>query len=1076
MEISASYHQERLWFIDTFEAGNIYEHNPVYHNIPLIMEIRGEVDKEKLEKSILEVIKRHEVLRTTIITKDNRPVQEIKGKTDVGFKLEECDIPGNAGDGANGSVVTLAVDYAQQPFRLNGESLIRGKLVHVSERLHILVIGIHHIILDRYSSGIISREILSIYSACLKGNLPGLPDPAAHYGDFSQWQHGFSDDTLEPLLFYWKRKLKGKLQPLGIPTDRPRAPIHIYRSGWYSFSFPGTLNSKIRDFTNRQGIDYFTLLLAAFKTLLYRYCSQEEIVVGSAVNNRNQPGTEAIVGPLANLLVLRSFLGERMTFHRLLSQLRQTVKEAYQYRLMPFDKLVLELKPDVDMSRTALFDVLFQYEDNPFHLPRVEGLEIKIMETNLGRGKYDLDLLIKRDGERFSGVLVYNREYHCDSTISRLIGHYMVLLAGVSDQPHGELSRFDLLTEGERRQLLLEWNRPDIDYPLDKTIHRLFEEQAAGTPGHTALVSEAQLQITYRELDEKSGRLAHMLRQRGVQPDSIVGIMMERSIEMIIAILGILKAGGAYLPIDMDYPEERKQYMLADSSARILLTNLSEGHHFHHSSNQFSTHHSGNLAYIIYTSGTTGQPKGCMISHKNVISLLKNKIQPFDFNEGDVWTMFHRYNFDFSVWEMYGALLYGGKLIVIPKEVTRDPGCYLEVLGRGGVSVLNQTPSAFYQLSDVEVRRVARRLHLRWIIFGGEALKPARLKQWKEKYPDTRFMNMFGITETTIHVTYKEIGEREMDLNTGNIGGPLSTLSVYVIDRNLSLVPVGVPGELVVAGEGLARGYLNRPELTNEKFLRGSRGQFLQKEPPGRRRQKIYRSGDLGRWLPDGDIEYLGRIDHQVKIRGFRIELGEIESKLSEHKDVKEAVVILKRDKNGEPYLCAYVVGAGEGVCREYLSGKLPDYMIPSFFVQLDRIPMTGNGKIDRKVLPEPGEYRPDLQQTYVEPETQLEIKIAGMWKEVLQVGKVGSCDNFFELGGNSLKAVQLRGKLEESLEREIPVVVLFEHVTIRSFTGYLQESATEKSGMGSDRRIDRSEVLERARQSRSKHRSKRKI
>jgi syringomycin synthetase protein SyrE len=1130
VQLPASYHQERLWFIDRFEAGYIYPSGPVYHNIPLLLEIDGALNIELLEQSIKEVIRGHQALRTRVITRDNRPFQSIRPSVD--FHLEVKDALQGPGDGLSETAVKLAVEETQRPFLPDQDQgpLIRGLLMKIKDNSKfLLVITVHHIIADRYSLEILAREILSYYEA-FPGNKPSpqLEDSSFQYGDFSQWQRAFSDHQIESLLFYWRWKLRGKLQALELPTDRPRAPIHIYQSGWHPFAFAETLNDKINSFV---GHNNHLVLLAAFKTLLYHYSGQEEIVVGTGMRNRTQPGTEGIIGPIANLVVLRSFLTRGTTFNELLSQLKKAVAEARKYQVMPFDRLVLELKPDVDMSRTALFDVLFQYEENPFQLPEVGNLKINAIETNLGWGKYDLNLLIQRNEDRFSGVLVYNRDYHNESTISRLIGHFMVLLEEVLSAPHQKISQFNLLTVEEHQQLLIEWNQPQIDYPKGKTIHGIFREQAAVRPDAIAVQGQIvgaqgtvpvpmdHVSLTYKELNEKSNQLAYVLRQKGVAADTIVAMLMERSVEMIVAILGILKAGGAYLPIDPDYPQERIDFILKDSNARILLkkseiriskseTNPNDQNSndqnkksmpivldFEHLDFEFVSSFgfrasdllSSNLAYVIYTSGTTGQPKGCLITHKNVISLLKNKIQAFDFNENDVWTMFHQYNFDFSVWEMYGALLYGGKLIVIPRMVTRDPGQYLEILKREKVTVLNQTPSAFYRLSAAEMSQSGFRLYIRYVIFGGEALNPAKLKQWKVKYPGTRLINMFGITETTIHVTYKEIGGKEIECGTGNIGRPVSTLTAYVVGRDFNLLPIGIPGELCVGGEGLARGYLNRPELTakkfiNKKFLRGVQGgSFYKKSPPGRRRPNLYKSGDLVKLLENGDMEYLGRIDHQVQIRGFRIELGEIENQLSSHRAVKEAVVICIEDDReaGDKTLCACIVsdkGLDAVEMRDFLSRRLPGYMVPSLFKRVDHIPLTPNGKVDGKALRSSG-TRLGAGAEYVPPATPTETRIAGIWREILKLDKneveIGIHDNFFDIGGTSMDVVRVNAKIAEEFEKQIPIVTMYKYTTIRALSGFLDRGeAGDQDMVSEEKRADR---IQKGRADKNKMRDKRK-
>ncbi len=1067
MKIPTSYHQERLWFIDMFESGYLYESSPTYHNIPLILDIKGPLDVRMLEQSIRGVINRHEALRTQIITEEDKPFQQVN--REINFNLSVLDL--NLTNDGNGkgyeAAVFSAIEEANRSFLLHKDPLIRGKLIRFEQQRFILVVTIHYILADRYSIGILAEEILLYYKGYLKEKTPQLPDLSIHYADFSQWQRELPVKLMESLLGYWKIKLSGKLQVLELPTDRPRALAHTFQSKRQSIAFSKDLSDRIRAYGKQQGVGNFVTLLAAFKVLLHRYTGHEEIVVGTSVANRNQPDLERVIGPIANLLVLRSDFSTTPSFRRFASQLLKTVDDAYKYQLMPFDKLVSELNPDKDMSRTALFDVLFKYEDTPLYIPPVDGLEISVVETNLGWGKYDLDILVQNEGETFSGILVYNSDYYNDSTISRMIQHYMRLLDGILEEPERQISTFSLLTDQEQHQLLVEWNQSQIDYPKDKTIHEIFEEQVARTPNNIAVVGRGyrvqdtqnieavgannvrpeaktgEQQLSFKELNEKANQLARMLREKGVKPGSIVGLLMDRSFEMIIGIIGILKAGGAYLPMDPDYPEERIKFMQEDSSARILvsegievidLNQLTDSptHRLPHSITQPGP---SNLAYIIYTSGTTGKPKGSMIEHRNVVRLMFNDRNLFDFNSRDVWTMFHSYCFDFSVWEMYGALLYGGKLIVIPKAVSRDPGNYLKILKAQGVSVLNQTPSSFYNLASIEVPMPGKELRIRYIIFGGEALNPVHLKGWEHKYPETRLVNMFGITETTVHVTYKEITGQEIELNISNIGRPIPTLGTYVMDCHLNLLPIGVPGELYVGGEGVGRGYLCRSELTGKKFI----------ENPYKKEERIFKSGDLVKVLENGDMEYLGRIDNQVKIRGFRIELGEIESRLQTHPEIIDAAVLAREEgeEGGDKCLCAYIVSNNQlslSDLREYLARKLPDYMIPSHFVSLDKFPLTPNGKVDRKALPLP-EVKAGAD--YQAPTDEVEEQLVTIWSEVLRLEKdVISIDaDFFELGGHSLKATILVSKIHKDINVKVPLSEIFTNSTIRGLSRFIKKS-----------------------------------
>ncbi|HLP49098.1 MAG TPA: amino acid adenylation domain-containing protein, partial [Candidatus Kapabacteria bacterium] len=663
---------------------------------------------------------------------------------------------------------------------------------------------------------------------------------------------------------------------------------------------------------------------------------------------------------------------------------------------------------------------------------------------------------------------VYGQEY-----VERIAKHFCLAIDQVLENQQLEIRQLTLLSEEEKNSVLYEFNDTATEYPKDKTIHQLFEEQTSKTPDYIAIVGNADVEekkqrreeeknvgadereekkrrreeekrdgmhLSYRELDEQSNRLAGVLVDKGVQPDAIVGIMMERSVEMIIGIFGILKAGGAYLPIAPDYPRERIEYMLRDSGTKLLVTNDKDSetvrrwegekmilesilHHanylsFHYSS--FTIHHSSHLAYIIYTSGTTGQPKGSLIEHRNVVRLLFNDKFQFDFSDRDVWTLFHSFCFDFSVWEMYGALLYGGKLVIVPKMVARDTAEFLELINREAVTVLNQTPSAFYNLINeaLNSHQARKKLYIKYVIFGGEALNPLKLKDWLTHYPKTKLINMFGITETTVHVTLKEITEADVEINTGNIGKPIPTLSAYILDRHLKPVPVGVMGEICVGGEGVCRGYLNRVELTKEKFI----------ENPYHSCGRLYRSGDTGRFLENRDMEYLGRIDHQVKIRGFRIELGEIESQLLKFGEIKDAVVLAEETPD-EKYLCAYIVADKEFTLTElrtYLSRKLPDYMIPSYFVPLEKIPLTPNGKIDRKALPKP-EFQ--TSESYIAPSDEIEKRLVEIWSDVLGRDElhvmqlktsIGIDNNFFQLGGHSLNATIIATKIHKAFDVKI--------------------------------------------------------
>jgi amino acid adenylation domain-containing protein len=1048
-EYSLSYHQERLWFIDQFETGNVYETSPIYHNIPLILHLSGKIDCALLEQSLNAIIERHDALRTRVITENARGRQVISRQEML--RLKVVDVAGSIEQTSVESLIELAIEETRQPFILDNELPVRAALFRASQDESVLVVTVHHIIADKASLRLMAEELSEIYGALSEGRAPQLSQPIVQYHQFSQWQQSLPKDVLDSLLFYWKWQLRGKLQALELPEDHPRPAVHTFTGARNAFNMSGKLARRIAQLGSEEGSNSFAVVLAAFKALLHRYARQNEIVVGTSAACRNQPGTETVVGPFANLLVLRSSLDGNPTFRNFLAQVTRTVEQAHTHQEMPFDKLVLELKPENDMSRTALFDILFQFEEAGLAQLSVGQAKARVVETNLGYGKYDLNLSIRSEANGLTGTVVYNTDIYDDYKIEQMMRHLEVMLDAVTADPDRLIDDVVLLDAAEVERQLVTWNSTAASYPQHKTIHRLFEEQVSRTPDKTAVV-DGDSSLTYRALDERANQLAHHLQKEGVAPDTLVAVCLDKSADMIVALLAILKAGGAYLPLNTDFPEERLRFMLEDSRTAHLITtepltsNLpqqmpslilldrdSESISAQPAVPPACAAEAQNLAYCIYTSGSTGRPKGVLLEHRNVVRLMLNDKLKFDFTPDDVWTMFHSYSFDFSVWEMYGALLYGGKLVLVSESDMKDPSLFLNLLAREGVTVLNQTPSAFNNLASEALKRPETELALRYVIFGGEELHPIQLKEWRLAYPAVRLINMYGITETTVHVTFKEITEREIEANVSNIGVPIPTTTTYIVDSNLRLLPVGVPGEVCVGGGGVSRGYLDRDDLTRQKFIQN----------PYRPEERIYRSGDLAKLLPNGEMVYLGRIDDQVQIRGFRVELGEVCSHLLEHPAVAKAEIIARQLHSDTLELVAYVEPTSElnvTELRNFLAQTLPYYMVPSAFVMMKSLPMTSNGKVDRRALPEPEHMRPDLDGNFAAPRTLVEEMLAGIWMEVLKIERVGVHDNFFDLGGHSLLATQVISRIRGAFQLDIPLRALFEDPTVEALAQVVEQ------------------------------------
>ena len=1053
-----SYSQQRLWFLDQLDPGSFT------YNLFAAFRLKGDLNVVALEQSFNEIIRRHEVLRTVFKSEDGNPQQVVLPHLAIKiplFDLREL----RSVEERRSEARRMFTKEAQRPFDLATGPLVRITLLQLAEDEYVLLRAIHHIVCDGWSVGVLFHELSEIYEALSTGQPSPLADLPTQYGDYAKWQRQwFQDERLDSQLSYWKEQLDN-ITTLQLPTDRPRRTALAIRGARRFFAFSDKLSSDLKKLSREYGATLFMTLLAAFQTLLHRYSNQTDIVIGSPVAGRTRKEFDELIGFFLNMLVLRLDLSADPTFAETIARARKVCLEALSHQELPFEKLVEELHPDRNLSHNPLFQVSFAFQNTPRFPPQLTGVEVEELEVDAGIARFDLHLFMEEMDGHLQGYCDYDSNLFNADTIERLLGHFQTLLQGVVADPNQRISDLPLLTQAEKQQLLVECNQTTRDYPKAHCIHQLFEEQVEKTPHAIAVVFEDQ-QLTYRELDLRANQLAHYLRKLGVGPEVLVGLCVERSLEMVVGILAILKAGGAYVPLDPSYPKERLAFMLEDSQADVLISqsSLIEGLPAHNATvlcldrgwEEISTESQDNplplttpdnLAYVIYTSGSTGTPKGALIAHHNVVRLFRATDSWFHFGPDDIWTLFHSYAFDFSVWELWGALLHGGRLVIVPFDVSRSPREFYELLCREQVTVLNQTPSAFRQLVQAEESIIdTTRLGLRLVIFGGEELDFQSLKPWFERHGDQRpqLINMYGITETTVHVTYRPIKEADLTAGLSSlIGAPIPDLELYVLDAHGNLVPVGVPGELYVGGAGLARGYLNRAELTAERFV----GHPFD-DDEGRR---LYRSGDLVRRRADGDIEYLGRIDNQVKIRGHRIELGEIETVIAQHSEVRESVVLAREDVAGDKRLVAYIVAEKDsapsgGGLRSFLTKKLPDYMVPTAFVFLEALPLTSNGKLDGKALPAPDQTRPELEETFVAPRTFSEKILANIWAEVLKLDQLGINDNFFDLGGHSLLATQLISRIRSAFRIDLPLRTLFEWPTVAGVAQHLEATSKEEA------------------------------
>ncbi len=1027
-----SFAQARLWFLNQLEPSTLT------YNLPTALRLTGSLIVAALERSINEILRRHEALRTTFAAVDGQLVQVITPP--VNLPLSVVDLT----ELSETEQLALVQRLVQQPFDLTSGPLWQTNLLRLGESEHALLLNIHHIVFDDWSFAVFLQELTALYKAFCAGRPSPLPELPIQYADFAVWQRQWlQGEVLEKQLSYWKQQLDGAPVVVELPTDRPRPARQTYRGARQSIMLSKQVSEALKVLSQQEGVTLFMVLLAAFGTLLYRYTGQEDILVGSPIAGRNQLETEGLIGFFVNTLAMRTYLGGNPTFRELLVRVRQVALGAYSHQDLPFEKLVEELQPERDPSRSPLVQVMFVLQNAPKSTLGFSGLMLNFQDIDIGTAKFDLTLELQENKEGLRGWFEYNTDLFDAGTVHRMVGHFQTLLESIPQDPEQKLSQLPLLTAAQRHQLLVEWNDTQASYPQDACIHELFEAQVERTPNAVAVVFEDQ-QLTYRELNARANQLAHYLRRSGVGPEVKVGICIERSLEMVVGLLGILKAGGAYVPLDPAYPKERLAFMIADTQTPVLLTQKhlvkvlpkhsakvvcldARSGEWGKSPNYplFSSSppplvQAANLAYVMYTSGSTGRPKGVSIIHRGVVRLVCGTDYA-NLTSGQVFLQLAPISFDASTFEIWGCLLNGARLVVFPAH-TPSLSELGQVLERYQITTLWLSAGLFNLMVDQQLEYL---LPLRQLLAGGDVLSVPHVNKLL-LLEECHLINGYGPTESTTFACSHLMSAPHQVGTSVPIGRPISNTQVYVLDHYLKPVPQGLPGELHIGGDGLARGYLNQPELTAQKFI-----PHPFSNQPGAR---LYKTGDLARYLPDGKIEFLGRIDNQVKIRGFRIELGEIEAILSQHPAVRTAVVIAREDMPGEKRLVAYLIAkqpASISTLRSFCLELLPDYMMPSAFMFLDALPLTPNGKVDRRALPYPTQARPALSGGFVAPRDPLEHQLTQIWEELLNIKPIGIQDNFFELGGHSLLAVRMMHQIELVCAQKLPLSTLFAKATV---------------------------------------------
>jgi amino acid adenylation domain-containing protein len=1041
-----SFAQEPLWFLQQLEPENVSDH------LYMGFRLTGDLNVAALESCFNEIFKRHEILRTSFPEVDGKPVQIISPT--IRFEVHNEDLR-TLGDFKQNEEIQKQVNHTiKKPFDLAQGQLLRARLLWVKDDEHILILTMHHIISDGLSFDILFSELATLYEAFSSGKPSPLEVLPVQFADCALWQRQWlQGKLLEKQISYWKKKLSGSSGILELPTDKPRPAVQTHQGAKCFISFPKDLFDALKVLSQDAGCTLFMTLVAAFQTLLYRYTIQDDLIIGIPIANRKLPELEKLIGLFLNTVVLRTDLSGNPNFWELLKRVREVILEAIANQDLPFEKLVKELKPQRDPSRNPLFQVMFQY--SPRGNLELPGLSIERLEFDSGSAQFDLSLHLYEEAERLRGFFEYNTDLFEASTIDRMAGHFLTLLEGIVEKPDCSLSDFTLLTTAEKHQLFSEWNDTAMDLPRDKCIHEVFENQVKQTPEAIAVVYQNK-EITYGELNTRANKLAHFLKEQGVGSETVVALCVKRSIEMVVGILGILKAGGIYLPLDSAYPEERLHFMLEDSRARILLSDEKGGSFlskckaqvvyldpddgvFAHQSlaDPVSEVKASAPAYLIYTSGSTGTPKGVIGLHRGALNRFNWMWKTYPFQAGEACCQKTSISFVDSIWEILGPLLQGIKSIIMPDEVVKDPKRFIEYLADEEITRILMVPSYLRVILDTHPDLQRRLPKLKTWISSGEILSKELCHQFYQRMPHSVLLNLYGSSEVSADVTWYDTGSMNSKHLSVPIGRPIANTQVYILDRYLQPLPIGVPGELHIGGEGLAAGYINLSQNTEDSFISNP---FSDKAD-----SRLYKTGDIGRWLPDGNIEYIGRVDHQVKIRGFRIELGEVEEVLNKHPDVGEGVVVVQEDRPNDKRLVAYVVLKQKRAkitheLYRFLKQSLPDYMLPAAFVFLNRLPLTPSGKIDRKSLPAPARVSSEPSEAFVPARDELEQELTKTWEKVLGVQPIGVTDNFFELGGHSLLAVRLFTQIEKILGKSLPLGTLFQAPTVEKLAGILRE------------------------------------